>query len=86
MPGVHIGHGAIIARGSAVVKDVPDHGIVGGDPARLLRTRCSDADIARLLALAWWDWLAEHISKHVRTLMSGSVGQLQDAAPSVPRP
>ncbi|MFF0747148.1 antibiotic acetyltransferase, partial [Streptomyces sp. NPDC004111] len=41
-------------------------------------------DIARLLAVAWWDWPAEHLTAHVRTLMSGSVRQLQQAAPSRP--
>lgn len=83
LPGVRIGHGAIIGSGSVVTKDVPDYGIVGGNPARLLRTRYSGPDIARLLAVAWWDWPAEHITEHVRTLMSGSIDELEAAAPSV---
>lgn len=71
---------------SVVTGDVPDYGVVGGNPARLLRRRYSDNDVARLLALAWWDWPPEHISEHVRTLMSGSVDELQDAAPRLPHP
>ncbi|MEU9623034.1 CatB-related O-acetyltransferase [Streptomyces sp. NPDC048155] len=86
VPGVRIGHGVIVASSSVVTKDVPDYGIVGGNPARLLRTRYSDRDIARLLALAWWDWPLELISEHVRTLMSGSADELQDVAPSLPHP
>jgi virginiamycin A acetyltransferase len=81
MPGVRIGHGAIVASGSVVVDDVPDYGIVGGNPARLIRTRHSAADVARLLDLAWWDWPTEHLTAHLRTVMSGSVDQLAAVAP-----
>ncbi|MEU6091736.1 CatB-related O-acetyltransferase [Streptomyces sp. NPDC047085] len=82
MPGVRIGHGAIVAAGSVVVDDVADYAIVGGNPARLIRTRYDEKDIARLLAIAWWDWPAEHLTRHVRTLMSGSVDALEAAAPT----
>lgn len=81
MPGVRIGHGAIIASGSVVTSDVPDYGIVGGNPARLVRTRHSEEDVRRLLAVAWWDWPAEHLTRHVRTLMSGTIAELEAAAP-----
>ncbi|MER5774676.1 CatB-related O-acetyltransferase [Streptomyces sp. NPDC002039] len=81
MPGVRIGHGAVIASGAVVVDDVPDYGIVGGNPARLIRSRYEPADIARLLAIAWWDWPVEHLTRHVRTVMSGSVDALEAATP-----
>jgi virginiamycin A acetyltransferase len=83
MPGVRVGDGAIIASGSVVVNEVPDYGIVGGNPARLIRKRFTDEEIARLLALAWWDWSVEHISAHVRALMVGSVEELERVAPTV---
>ncbi len=38
-PGVRIGNGAVVAAGAVVVKDVPDFAIVGGNPARLIRSR-----------------------------------------------
>jgi len=81
MPGVRIGHGAVIASGSVVVADVPDYGIAGGNPAKLIRTRYSDDDIVRLLEVAWWDWSAEHITEHVRLIMSGTVDDLERVAP-----
>ncbi|MFE9560809.1 CatB-related O-acetyltransferase [Streptomyces sp. NPDC006487] len=83
MPGVRIGHGAIVAAGAVVVDDVPDYGIVGGNPATLIRTRHTDGEIARLLALAWWNWPVEHLTRHIRTVMSGTVADLEAVAPPV---
>ncbi|HAE16453.1 MAG TPA: hypothetical protein DCG51_07870 [Erysipelotrichaceae bacterium] len=40
MPGVHIGDNAVIAGGSVVTKDVPADTVVGGNPARVMRTVC----------------------------------------------
>jgi virginiamycin A acetyltransferase len=82
MPGVRIGHGAIIAAGAVVISDVPDYGIVGGNPATLIRTRYPAEDIARLLALAWWDWPITHITSHLGTIMSGTIDDLEKVAPS----
>jgi len=81
MPGVRIGHGAIIASGSVVVDDIPDYAIAGGNPAGVIRRRFSDQDIIRLLALAWWDWPPEHVTEHIRTIMSGSIDDLEAAVP-----
>ena len=39
MKGVRIGHGAIIAAGSVVTKDVPPYEIWGGNPAHFLKSR-----------------------------------------------
>ncbi|MGK5638212.1 CatB-related O-acetyltransferase [Streptomyces sp. URMC 126] len=81
MPGVRVGHGAIIAAGSVVVDDVPDYAIVGGNPAKVIRYRYAPEDIVRLLELAWWDWPLDHITRHVRTIMSGTLDELEAAAP-----
>ncbi|WP_411293190.1 CatB-related O-acetyltransferase [Streptomyces sp. CBMA156] len=81
MPGVRIGHGAIVAAGSVVTSDIPDYAIAGGNPAKVIRPRYGEADVARLLDLAWWDWPAGHLTRHLRTVMSGTVDDLAAAAP-----
>lgn len=55
-PEVTIGHGAVIAGGAIVTRDVPPYMIVAGIPAVPLRARFSDSIAQRLMALAWWDW------------------------------
>ncbi len=40
LPGVTIGRFALIGSGSVVTKDVPDFGMVVGNPARLIATVC----------------------------------------------
>ena len=42
LPGVQIGHGAVVAAASVVAGDVPPYAIVAGNPARVVRTRYSD--------------------------------------------
>ena len=38
LKGVHIGSGSVIAAGSIVTKDVPERSLVGGVPAKILKT------------------------------------------------
>lgn len=80
MPGVQIGDGAIVAAGALVTKDVPPFAIVGGNPARLLRMRFDEADVARLLRVAWWDWPVAQITAHARVIMAGTPDELERIA------
>ncbi|OCX51452.1 chloramphenicol acetyltransferase [Mucilaginibacter sp. PPCGB 2223] len=77
MPGVKIGNGAIIATRAVVTKNVPDYAIAGGNPAIAIRTRFTDADIARLLDIAWWDWPVEKITEHLHLINSADIDALE---------
>jgi virginiamycin A acetyltransferase len=79
MPGVNIGNGAVIAAKSVVVNDIPPYAIAGGNPARPLKQRFSDADIARLQEIQWWNWEIEKITRHIPLLMDGDIEALSEA-------
>ncbi|MBF9036522.1 hypothetical protein HKCCE2091_19975 [Rhodobacterales bacterium HKCCE2091] len=55
-PDVTVGHGAVVASGAVVTKDVAPYEIVAGVPARHLRWRQPAQTAERLIAMAWWDW------------------------------
>lgn len=81
MPGVKIGNGAIVSSRSVVVADVPSYTIVGGNPAKPIRQRFAPADVARLEALAWWDWPIETITRQLELIVSGDIDALARVAP-----
>jgi virginiamycin A acetyltransferase len=76
MAGVTIGDGAIIATNSTVIKDVEPYTIVGGNPAKEIRKRFSKDIIAKLLALKWWNWHIEKITKNVQNLTDNKIEKL----------
>ena len=83
MPGVRIGHGAVISTEAVVTKDVPDYAIVGGNPAALIRRRYQEPDIRTLVELAWWNWPLPKITENLRAIADGSVAALSAIAASI---
>jgi len=56
MGGVTVRNGAVIARESHVVSDVPPYAVVGGNPARVIGYRFSKDIIDKLQVIQWWYW------------------------------
>ncbi len=71
MPGVTIGDGAIVGARAVVAHDVPPFAVVAGNPARLVRRRFDEATIDRLLAIRWWDWPPERVTRNLREIVDG---------------
>ena len=76
MPGVRIGHGAVIGTRALVARDVEPYTIVGGNPAKPIRKRFDDARIAMLLEMQWWDWTDAQLQPAMPLLTSGDVEAL----------
>ncbi|GAB3298177.1 CatB-related O-acetyltransferase [Hymenobacter tenuis] len=68
LPGVTIGHGAVIGAYAVVTRDVAPYTIVGGNPAHCIRPRFDATTTAQLLAVAWWDWPIDKITRYASLL------------------
>ncbi len=79
MPGVTIGHGAIVAARAVVTKDVAPYSVVAGNPAVEVRRRYDDATVAALLNVAWWDWPADRIQRNLAAITGADLEALLGA-------
>jgi acetyltransferase-like isoleucine patch superfamily enzyme len=68
--GVRIGDGAVIGAYSVVTRDVRPYAVAVGAPAREVRRRFSDEQVAALQQIAWWEWPMEAIERSVGSLCS----------------
>ncbi|MCC5975434.1 MAG: chloramphenicol acetyltransferase [Rubellimicrobium sp.] len=85
-PEVSVGIGAVVAAGAVVTRDVAPFMIVAGVPAVPLRARFTPDIVARLMALAWWDWPHERLRAALTDFRSLSVEAFLERHEDQPAP
>lgn len=68
--GLTIGDGAIIAAGAVVTKDVEPFKVVGGVPAKPIKSRFTEDQIARIKTTEWWNWSHEKIARNAKEFLN----------------
>ena len=79
MPGVTLGAGAVIAARAVVSRDVPPFAVAAGNPARIVRHRFDPDTARRLLAVGWWDWPADKITRNLAAIRGADIDALEAA-------
>jgi len=80
LSGITIGHGAVIANGAMVTKDVAPYEIVGGNPAKHIRWRFDESTREALLKSAWWNWPEDEVLSVVDLLCSDDISSFLEYA------
>lgn len=80
LPGSRIGAGAIIGARAVVSGSVAPYAVVVGNPGRVVRHRFPADTIRTLLDIAWWDWPAERIARHLDAIRGADLAALSRTA------
>lgn len=79
LPGVRIGDGAIVAARALVSHDVPPYAIAAGNPAKTVKLRFDEQTIERLLAIGWWDWPVDKVTRNLDSIRGADIDRLETA-------
>jgi virginiamycin A acetyltransferase len=77
MPGVKVGAG--VAARAVVTGEVPPNAVVGGNPAKVVGRRFDDEVVAELLAVRWWDWPVDKITRNLHAIVGAHLSALRYA-------
>ncbi len=59
---------------------MPPYTIVGGNPARAVKQRFPGEVVAELLALRWWDWPVDKITRNLHAIVGANLSALRSAS------
>ncbi|MDP2070954.1 CatB-related O-acetyltransferase [Methylotenera sp.] len=76
LSGVTIGHGAVIANGAIISRDVEPYAVMAGNPAKLVKWRFEEPTRKALLESKWWEWPEDEISRVMENLCSDDITDL----------
>ena len=54
---------------------MPPYAVMAGNPARIVRHRCTDEQIQELLAIAWWDWPDDKVKGEIASLTTLTIDE-----------
>ena len=63
-----------------MTRDVPPYAVVGGNPAEVVKQRFPDEVVAELLAIRWWDWPVEKVTRNLHAIVGADLDALRKAA------
>lgn len=61
--GAVIEDGAVVAAGALVTGHVPAYSVVGGVPAKVIRTLFDDETVSALREMRWWEWETDRLQE-----------------------
>jgi phosphonate metabolism protein (transferase hexapeptide repeat family) len=64
-PEIKIGHGAVVASGAVVTKDVAPYTIVAGVAATEIKRRVPEHIAEQLMEMVWWNWSHELLKERL---------------------
>jgi virginiamycin A acetyltransferase len=80
LPGISVGDGSIVAARSVVSHDVPPYSIVAGNPGKVVKARFDAGTTRRLMAIAWWNWPVDKITRNLNAIRGSDIAKLEAAA------
>jgi len=81
LPGARLGNGVIVGAGAVVGGTVPDYAVVAGNRAEVVKMRFDEDTIARINAVAWWNWPFETILANEAAIVSAEIDALEAVTP-----